>query len=257
MRIDDLDGFRQLGAAFASGGDRYQRLRPSYPEPAVDWLASGVPDRGRVVDVGAGTGKLTVALVAKGFDVLAVDPSADMLARLEEQLPSIAATIGTGEATGAASGSADLVTYAQSWHWVEPNAGVTELQRILKSSGRAGWVWSFLDVRVPWVADLAAIWHTLAHTEAINATRHAPALTDAFEPVESLTVDWLQPMTRSDLADLVTTRSYYLTAPERVQRQIREQAAALLADRFPGTDEIDLPYLTHCYRSKLARDGQG
>jgi hypothetical protein len=147
--------------------------------------------------------------------------------------------------------TADLVTFAQSWHWVEPSAGTAEIQRILKATGTAGWIWNFLDVRVPWVAELAAIWHTLADRETIDADRHAPDLTAGFEPVETLTVDWQQPMQVADLAGLVTTRSYYLTAGDDTRRQIRDRAAALLADRFPDADVVDLPYRTHCYRAGI------
>ena len=251
MTTGDRDSFRRLGAAFATGGDHYQRLRPGYPDRAVDWLVDGVPGGGRIVDVGAGTGKLTVALDARGFEVVAVDPSADMLAQVRRQLPSVSVTVGTGEATGMGGRTADLVTFAQSWHWVQPSAGTAEIQRILKATGTAGWVWNFLDVRVPWVAELAAIWHTLADREAVDAGRRAPNLTEGFEPVETVTIDWQQPMEVSDLAGLVTTRSYYLNAADDTRQQIRERAAALLADRFPGADSIDLPYRTRCYRARV------
>lgn len=255
VTTDDLDAFRRLGAAFARGGDRYQRLRPGYPDDVVDWLVAGVPDGGRAVDVGAGTGKLTTALVARGFEVEAVDPSPDMLAQLRQQLPSVRLTVGSGEDTHVETGTADLVTFAQSWHWIEPAAGAAEIQRILKPSGRVSWVWNFLDVRVPWVAELADIWHTLAAAEATDATRHAPILTSAFEPVESRSFDWQQRMSRSDLAALVTTRSYYLNAPESTQRELRERADSFLAGVFPDGDDVDLPYLTHCYRTRLATGG--
>lgn len=251
MSTKDSDSFRRLGTAFASGGDRYQRLRPGYPAGAVDWLVAGMPDGGRVIDVGAGTGKLTAALVARGFDVCAVDPSADMLAQLHQALPTVSTRIGTGESTNIDSGIADMVTFAQSWHWVEPAAGAAEIERILRPTGRVGWIWSFLDVRVPWVEELAEIWHTLGSSEAIDAASHRPELTPAFDEVETLSVDWQQPMSPIDLADLVTTRSYYLTASADSQRKIRERAAALLADRFPEAERIDLPYRTHCFRSRL------
>jgi SAM-dependent methyltransferase len=245
--------FRRMGAAFASGGDRYERLRPGYPDVAVDWLVDQAPGAGAVADVGAGTGKLTAGLVARGFDVVAVDPSDDMLTQLRQRLPTVRVHVGTGESTGLAPGSADLVTFAQSWHWVEPGAGVAEIERILKPAGRAAWIWNFLDLRVAWVAELAEIWHAVAGQDATDATRHAPNLTSVFEPVETITIDWVDTMNSTELAALVTTRSYYLNASAVLQRRIRSRAAAFLTNRFPDAGRIDPPYRTHCYRTGLRR----
>jgi SAM-dependent methyltransferase len=218
----------------------------------VDWLVDQAPRAGAVADVGAGTGKLTAGLVARGFDVVAVDPSDDMLT-LRQRLPTVRVHVGTGESTGLDPGSADLVTFAQSWHWVEPGAGVAEIERILKPAGRAAWIWNFLDVRVAWVAELAEIWHTVAGQDATDATRHAPNLTSGFEPVETITIDWVDTMNFTELAALVTTRSYYLNASAVLQRRIRSRAAAFLTNRFPDAGRIDLPYRTHCYRTGLRR----
>ena len=204
MSSDDAEAFRRRGAAFASGSDRYERLRPEYPDAALDWLLRAVPSAGYVADVGAGTGKLTAALSSRGFDVVAVDPADDMLARLRQRLPTVGWQVGTGEATGLADACLDLVTFAQSWHWVEPIAGLAEIERILKPSGHAAWVWNFLDIRVEWVAALTKIWHTLMDAEATDATRQAPRLTSAFGPLEHATVDWVDRMVLTDLAALVS-----------------------------------------------------
>ncbi|HEX8508512.1 MAG TPA: hypothetical protein VF635_03295 [Propionibacteriaceae bacterium] len=72
MSSQRAESFRRLGAAFARGGERYERLRPGYPDRAVTWLVAGTPAAGVVVDVGAGTGKLTAAMLAAGFEVVAV-----------------------------------------------------------------------------------------------------------------------------------------------------------------------------------------
>jgi ubiquinone/menaquinone biosynthesis C-methylase UbiE len=223
----------------------------------VSWLVDGTPDAGVVADVGAGTGKLTAAMLARGFTVVAVDPSLDMLAQLSRRFAGVRTQIGTGEATGLPAGAADLVTFAQSWHWVEPSAGLAEAVRVLKPGGTAGWVWNFLDVRMTWVAQLTEIWHTLAGEEAIDATRHAPVLDSAFGPVEAITFDWTHKMSVVELAELVTTRSYYLKASERQQQQIRNRVGAFLGAQFPDVSTVDLPYRTHCFCSALAEQVSG
>lgn len=241
---------RRLAASFEAGGDRYQRLRPGYPAEAVTWLLGDLPEGSRVVDVGAGTGKLTAALASRGMDVVAVDPSANMLEQLSRQLPSLVGHVGTGERTGQPDGSAALVTFAQSWHWVEPVAGAAEVARILAPGGSVAMVWNFVDVRVGWAAELAETWHSLSSSESISADRHRPELGAAFSGVDQTTVDWSEQMSVPDLAALVTTRSYYLTASAQEQEEIRRRVAELLAARFPDAGTVALPYRTLCYRAR-------
>lgn len=251
MQSERSESFRELGSAFAAGGEGYERLRPGYPDDAVSWMVEGTPAAAVVADVGAGTGKLTVALVARCLDVCAVDPSADMLDQLSRLLPGVTTRAGTGEATGLPDDTVDLVTFAQSWHWVEPAAGSIETSRVLKPGGRAAWVWNFMDVREPWVAELAAIWHTVGGDEATDPKRHIPVLGPDFGPVQSITIDWVQPVLLVDLAELVTTRSYYLSASTTEQGQIDADVAAFLGAQFPDVDTVDLPYRTHCFRAAL------
>lgn len=252
MSADQRASIRHLGAAFASGGDQYERLRPSYPDAAVDWLIGETPAGARIADVGAGTGKLTASLAERNVEVVAVDPSDDMLAQLRQRLPAIRTQLGTGEATGLPDDYVDLVCFAQSWHWVEPEAGAAEIVRICRPGGSAAWVWSFMDTHVEWVAELSAIWHTLTGAEATDASRHTPQLTSAFGPIESITVDWTETMTPADLVALATTRSYYLTASPQDQQRVRTDSSRLLAERFASAETVELPYRTHCFRARLA-----
>lgn len=247
----ETDDYRRLGTAFARGADRYERLRPGYPPAAVDWLTAGLPAGTAVADVGAGTGKLTAALAERGLQVTAVDPSEDMLAQLRQRLPAAAVRRGTGEATGLADRSVGLVTFAQSWHWVEPSAGTAELVRVLRPGGRVGWIWNFLDDRVDWVAELIAIWHTLAGEESL-ATRRPPSVGAPFPTPQHVEVDWTESIMLADLAALVTTRSYYLQADEADRARVRDRVATHLSQQFgTGTMTVQLPYRTTCFRADL------
>lgn len=120
-------------------GDRvadYARYRPDYPEALLDRLE---PPR-RVVELGAGTGILTVQLLARGHEVTAVEPNGPMraaCARLDARVVD-----GTAEATGLPAGCAELVVAAQAFHWFEPEATRREVQRLLVEGGEAWLIWN-------------------------------------------------------------------------------------------------------------------
>ena len=125
--------FEQHARSFGSAVDAYEHGRPGYPAAVADWLVPSGSQR--LVDVGAGTGKFTRTLLGRGAEVVAVEPDPAMRARLAALLPDVRAVDGTGEAMPLPDGSADAVTFAQSWHWVDPVAGVAEVARVLRPGG--------------------------------------------------------------------------------------------------------------------------
>jgi SAM-dependent methyltransferase len=123
---------------FARSAAAYERGRPGYPDDAVDALVAALPGRD-VVDLAAGTGKLTRALAARGCDVVAVEPVAQMRAEIA---PPARVVDGLAEATTLAAGSADAVTVAQAFHWFDRPRALAEIHRVLRPGGMLALVWN-------------------------------------------------------------------------------------------------------------------
>lgn len=139
---------------FGKFAGEYDDARPSYPAEAIDWLLEGVT--GLIVDLGAGTGKLTEQLAGRGLPVIAVEPDAVMLSRLEQRLPSVHVEQGSAERIPLANHAAGMVLVAQAWHWFEPLRALRELARVLKPSGRLGLLWNAPAPTTSWQAELLA-----------------------------------------------------------------------------------------------------
>jgi SAM-dependent methyltransferase len=134
-------------AGFARAADVYERTRPEYPPDAVAWLADRLGLRpGRVVvDVAAGTGKLTRLLVPTGARIVAVEPLAEMRGVLRQAVPEAEALEGTAEALPLEDGSADAVTVAAAFHWFRRDEALAELARVLRPGGRLAIVYNLRD----------------------------------------------------------------------------------------------------------------
>src|SRR5690348_13701049 len=131
---------RAQATSFGVAAGAYERGRPPYPAAAIDWL---VPEHAtRVLDVGAGTGKLTRQLRERGLDVIAVEPSAGMREELHRAVPGAPVLAGTAEQIPLADGTVDLVIVAQAWHWMDPERTIPEVARVLAPGGRLGLMWN-------------------------------------------------------------------------------------------------------------------
>lgn len=124
-------------AAFSLTAEAYERARPTYPAAALDWIAEAVPlEAGdAVVDLAAGTGKLTRLLVDRGYKVIAVEPVDEMRAVLKARVPHARVVQGTAEAIPLPDASARAVTVAQAFHWFDPERAPLEIARVLKADG--------------------------------------------------------------------------------------------------------------------------
>jgi SAM-dependent methyltransferase len=148
---------QQQAASFDRAAEVYERARPEYPAEAVEWMLPA--DAHTVLDLGAGTGKLTRALVARGLEVFAVDPSPKMLDQLRTALPGATVSVGTAEDIPLADTSVDAVVVGQAWHWVDQDAALPSVARVLRPGGTLGLIWNLRDERVAWVERLTAVMH--------------------------------------------------------------------------------------------------
>jgi SAM-dependent methyltransferase len=230
--------------SFGSAAHIYERGRPPYPDAALDWLLpAGGP---RVLDLGAGTGKLTRGLVARGLDVIAVDPSAAMLAELRRMVPGVPTHLGTAEAVPLPDGAVDVVLMAQAWHWVEPKRAVPEIARVLSPGGRLGVLWNLRDDSSEWVRRLEEI---IGGPDSDQHTEIGPP----FGPVETHDVRWTHRLGPDALLDMVASRSRVILLPTVERAALLAQVRQLMVTHpgLVGRTEFELPLVTHCARARL------
>ncbi|MEU1047165.1 class I SAM-dependent methyltransferase [Streptomyces sp. NPDC005897] len=149
---------RARAHSFNAAAAQYAANRPSYPPALFEALEelAGRPLQGaRVVDVGAGTGLATARLHERGADVIAVEPGAGMAAEFRRTLPGVPVVRGNGNALPLAGHRADLLTYAQAWHWTDPALAVPEALRVLRPGGALALWWNTDALDVPWIAESA------------------------------------------------------------------------------------------------------
>lgn len=135
---------------FSDRASDYAKRRPSYPAEAIDAALEGLGDPGRLIaaDIGAGTGISSRLLAERGVRVLAIEPNGPMRAQGEaERHPLVEWRDATGESTGLAAHSIDLIVCAQAFHWLDAPRALAEFRRILKPGGRAAVIWNVLDER--------------------------------------------------------------------------------------------------------------
>ena len=238
---------QERSLSFGSEAAAYERGRPSYPPEAIDWL---LPDGARdVLDLGAGTGKLTTRLVERGLDVVAVDPIAEMLELLRGALPATPALLGTAEQIPLRDNSVDAVLVAQAWHWFDPKRAIAEVARVLRPGGRLGLVWNTRDERMGWVKDLGRV---IGHESDPFSDR--VTLPEPVTDVERHHVEWTSYLTPQALIDLVASRSYCITSPADVRTRTLEEVRELLVTHpaLANSSGLALPYITVCIRATLA-----
>jgi SAM-dependent methyltransferase len=233
----------------------YDRTRPSYPADAVAWLVEHLPigPGRRVVDLAAGTGKLTALLDPFGAELLVVEPVAGMRAILRAALPDVPAVAGTAEELPFADASIDAVTAAQAFHWFDAERALPEIRRVLRPGGRLGLLWNARDRGVDWVD---RIWAVLDRVEKRAPWRDHEQWSERDLPFERwfVTVHRAefrheQPLTPDDVVGRFKGVSHVAVLPPPEQAAVLDEVRGILASHpdTAGRDELRIPYRVDAY----------
>jgi ubiquinone/menaquinone biosynthesis C-methylase UbiE len=239
---------QELAGSFGGVADDYERARPGYPRSAIEEITRDRP--GRILDIGAGTGKLTRQLHALGFYVVGVEPSLQMLQRLrrvEKEIPTIA---GRAEALPCRTASFDVVTVAQAWHWFDPVPATAEMARVLRPGGHACILRNLRDESVDWVAELSTIIGSEGTTEA-ESDSDPLAGGACFSSWTRQEYRLEQTLDRDLLLSLVTSRSYVVTLPQDERRVVLDRVVELCKEhpQLAGREQFTMPYQTLLFRA--------
>jgi ubiquinone/menaquinone biosynthesis C-methylase UbiE len=242
--VNDEQARAERARSFSSVAEAYERSRPEYPDEAALWLTGAPPLD--VVDLAAGTGKLTRVLVKLGHRVTAVEPLPEMLAQLEAAVPGAGAHVGSAEAMPLPDGSADAVVVAQAFHWFDRQAALLEIARVLRPGGRVGLVWNIRDQNVPWVARLTDLIGG-ERVEDLGVTDELEA-SEPYTDVETASWRWEQPLDRDRLRELVLSRSYCAALGDEERRPVLDRVDGLY-EEYAGPEGLVLPYVTEGFRA--------
>jgi SAM-dependent methyltransferase len=237
---------------FGAQAAAYERARPGWPKEAARWL---VPeDAELVVELGAGTGKLTRAVAALGVSVLAVEPDSRMLAVLHER--GLEGVEGSAEAIPVGDGQADAVVAGSALHWFDLDRALPEIHRVLRPGGRLAFGWNHRDARHPTIASMSEVIYASApYQKTMGWQREdwpaAVTKEGLFRDVEHRRFEHLLELPRSSLDDHLHSYSGLALLPDEERRRVFDDVAASL-DADPSLrdgDLLRLPFVVEAYRA--------
>jgi MOSC domain-containing protein YiiM/SAM-dependent methyltransferase len=248
------DAVHPLAASFDTAADAYERGRPGYPPEAVAVIVDrlGLAPGRTVLDLAAGTGKMTRALVPSGARVIAVEPVRGMRAQLEAAVPEAETIDGTAEAIPLANGSVDGAVVAQAFHWFDATRALSELHRAIRPGGTLVLAYNVRDETVPWVRRLGDLIETTTGGEAPSqhhGWQERLARCGLFEPPEVVELRHAHRLTPDGVIDRVASISTVASLEPSAQAELLADVRALI-DSDPettGRADIDMPYTTRLH----------
>lgn len=243
-----------LGRSFDRAAVAYEAGRPGYPAELVDWWASvgALTPGSRVLDLAAGTGKLTRAFAGRGVDVVAVEPLANMRAAFRDvaELTDIDVLDGSAEQIPLPDGSVDAVFVGQAFHWFDPAPALAEIVRVLQPGGGLGLAWNDDD------PDGAPAWVQLVHDRkngigggtirlGVDASVAAVEGSGRFGPVAASTVRWSHRTTAAQELDSLASRSYVISMEPAARQAVLDELRAAIGGE--PDDDLDHPLTTAAF----------
>ena len=232
--------------SFGGVAEAYERGRPTYPADAVRWMLGEQPLT--VLELGAGTGKLTRVIAELGHDVHATDPDAAMLQILEREVPGVRTAEASAEDIPLGDASVDAVIAGQAFHWFDLDRALPEVARVLKPGGHLCLVWNFRNEKIPWVRRLGGL---IGTQEQQDDPAQALIFSELFGFVEDKEFSHWQVVHRKSIQDLVLSRSNVAVLDEQGRAAKLAEVLAFYDEYGRGMDGMQLPYVTRCYRADV------
>lgn len=236
---------------FSAGVEAYERARPSYPPEAVETIVEklGLAPGQTLLELGAGTGKLTRLLAPTGVRILAVEPVEAMRAKLRDVVPGVELVDDTAEAIDLPNASVDAIVVAQAFHWFDAIRALSEMHRVLRPGGRVALVFNRRDESVAWVEGLGEAIRRISSGEPQvwgGDWHDALGRCGLFGPWQTERSRQVQRLTQDGVMDRVASVSYVAAASPEVREAVLGEVRALLASDplTAGQDEVELPYNT-------------
>lgn len=249
---------------FDLGAEEYERGRPDYPAEALAHLAQGLglAPGVEVLEIAAGTGKLTRGLLPFGVRLTAVEPSSGMRTTFRRTVPGVSVEDGTAESIPRPAHSADAVVVGQAFHWFRPDPALGEIHRVLRPHGGLGLVWNRRDESVPWVARFGALLNTSrppgTPDSKDEAWQEAFPRHPEFAPLSYATFRFSHAESVDQLVDRAVSVSFIAMRPPTERARIAGAVREFL-DTDPDTRDlrsIVFPYRSDVYLTRRV-DGSG
>ena len=232
--------------SFGGVAEANERGRPTYPAEAVSWLLGEQPLS--VLELGAGTGKLTRVIAKLGHDVHATDPDPAMLQILEREVPGVRTAEAGAEDIPLGDASVDAVIAGQAFHWFDLDRALPEIARVLRPGGHVCLTWNYRNEKIPWVRRLGTLIGTQEHQQD---PAQALIFSELFGFVEDKEFSHWQVIDRKSIQDLVLSRSNVAVLDEQGRAAKLAEVLAFYDEYGRGMDGMQLPYTASCFRAEV------